>query len=70
MMISEQHVEVRAYLELLQALYGASFSDNDTEGMLETSNDLSLAYAGLGNECLSTRWADEYLRHALAPSKE
>lgn len=65
MKLGERHAEIRTYLDLIQRLYGSAFAADDTPGMAETSNDLSLAYAALGNEPLAERWADEYLRHAL-----
>lgn len=65
MKLDENNLEIRSYLSLVQRLYACAFADDDTTGMLETSNDLSLAYAALGNEPLAVRWADEYLRHAL-----
>ena len=65
MKLCAAHHEIRAYLELTQQLYACAFRENDREGMIETSHDLSLAYHALEHATLAEKWADEYLCHAL-----
>ena len=62
-MIITQFMEVKRYLDLLQEQYADAFRDLDTEGMIETSNDLSLAYFVLGYESLAYKWREAYWEH-------
>ncbi len=63
--ILSEYVELAAYLRLVQRQYAEALAAGDTAGMAETSNDLGLAYAALGNTALAGRWAAEFLRLTL-----
>jgi hypothetical protein len=65
MKLQAQQHEAKSYLDLIQKLYSTAFCEGDKEGMIETSNDLSLAYAALGQTALAEKWTEEYLQLTL-----
>ncbi len=53
--------EVRAFLALLHEQYADALRTQDDAGQMETCGSLCVAYAAMGNESLSRKWAQEYL---------
>lgn len=58
-------MEIRTYLALAQENYAIAFGEGDVEGMVETSNELSMAYSALGYSALARKWAEAYWHHLL-----
>lgn len=58
-------MEIRTYLALAQKNYAAAFGEGDVQGMVETSNELCLAYSALGYSQLASKWAEAFWHHLL-----
>ena len=61
----ETHMEIRTYLALAQKNYAIAFGEGDVQGMVETSNELCLAYSAMGYATLASKWAEAYWHHLL-----
>lgn len=62
-------LEVRKFITLMQQQYIESFTNNDKEGMAETSYALAKVYAVIGNMALASKWAHECNKHMSDPIK-